>query len=102
MAVVPPPATTGLERPGGSGSGAGTTLQLPWASSSEAVVGPRTQEDATVDALRSQLRGRDEHLRAFVREEQDRARQLEQAIAESFLSGLIVESVGARQRTHWV
>ena len=54
-------------------------------SSEAAVVGPRTQEDAAADALRSQLRSRDEHLRAFVREEQDRARQLEQAIAVSFL-----------------
>ena len=86
MAVVPPRTVTDPERPAGSESSAGTALQLPWASSSEAAaVGPRTQEDDAVDALRSQLRGRDEHLRAFVREEQDRARQLEQAIAVSFL-----------------
>jgi len=103
VVVVPPRAAMDREQPAGSGSSAGTAAQLPWASSSEAaVVGPRTQEDAAVDALRSQLRGRDEHLRAFVREEQDRARQLEHAIAVSSLRVLIVESVGARQRTHWV
>ena len=64
-----PQAATDPERLGGSGSGAGTALQLPSASSREAVVGPRTREDDAADALRSQLRGRDERLQAFVREE---------------------------------